>query len=48
MPSQLVRIVLDIASNNFIVEYGERRVAGLTQSQQNEMKQLNEDLFLPG
>jgi len=45
MPSQLVRIVLDIASNNFIVEYGERRVAGLTQSQQNEMKQLNEDLM---
>lgn len=45
MPSQLVRIVLDMASNNFIVEYGERRVAGLTQAQQKEMKQLNEDLI---
>lgn len=45
MPSQLVRIVLDMASNNFIVEYGERRVAGLTQAQQEEMKELDADLI---
>lgn len=45
MPSQLVRIVLDMMSDNFIVEYGNRRVAGLTQAQQKEMKQLNENLM---
>lgn len=45
MPSKLVRIVLDLTSNQFIVEYGERRIPGLTPAQQEEMKQLNEELM---
>lgn len=45
MPSKLVRIVLDMTSNQFIVEYGERRIPGLTPAQQEEMKQLNEELM---
>lgn len=45
MPSKLVRIVLDLASNNFIVEYGERRTPGLTETQQKEMDHLNEELI---
>ena len=44
MPSKLVRIVLDIAGNHFIVEYGERRAAGLTQAQQKERAILIEAL----
>ena len=45
MPSKLVRVTLDMAGNHFIVEYGERRAAGLTQAQQEERDQLNEDLI---
>lgn len=45
MPSKLVRIVLDKTSNQFIVEYGERRTPGLTQPQQKEMDQLNKELI---
>lgn len=45
MPSKLVRIVLDLTSNNFIVEYGERHIPGLTPAQQGEMDQLNEELM---
>ncbi len=45
MPSKLVRIVLDLTSNNFIVEYGERRIPGLTKAQQKELDHLNEELI---
>lgn len=45
MPSKLVRIVLDLAGNHFIVEYGERQIPGLTPAQQEEMNQLNEELI---
>lgn len=44
MPSSLIRVVLDIVSNNFIVEYGERYAPGLTQTQQEERAKLIEDL----
>ncbi len=45
MPSKLVRVVLDLTGNHFIVEYGERQIPGLTPAQQKEMKQLNEELI---
>ena len=44
MPSKLVRIVLDMAGNHFIVEYGERYAPGLTQAQQEERAILIEAL----
>ncbi len=44
MSSNLIRIVLDMGSTNFSVEYGERRVAGLTQAQQKERAILIEAL----
>ncbi len=44
MPSKLIRVLLDLASNHFIVEYGERRAAGLTQAQQEERVILIEAL----
>ncbi|KKN13453.1 hypothetical protein LCGC14_1006180 [marine sediment metagenome] len=42
--SKLIRIVLDMVGNHFIVEYGERYAPGLTQAQQEEREQLIKDL----
>jgi len=44
MPSKLVRIVLDMTSNNFIVEYGERRRPGLKETEQEELSKLGQEL----
>ena len=44
MPSNLIRIVLDIAGNHVIVEYGKRYAPGLTQAQQEERVILIEAL----
>ena len=45
MPSKLVRVVLDMTSNHFSVEYGEKRAPGLSELDEIEFKQLNQDLI---
>lgn len=45
MPSKLVRVVLDMTSNHFSVEYGEKHAPGLSELDEIEFKQLNQELI---